>query len=67
MNIASTTAVQSATANVQASTADEVNVRILKKALDAQALEAATLVQSLPEPPALATDGSVGTQVNTFV
>jgi hypothetical protein len=66
MNIASTAAVQAATADAQPTTADAVNIRVLKKALDAQAQAAAALIQSLPEPPALAADGSVGTQVNTF-
>jgi hypothetical protein len=69
MNIASTTAVQSATAAAQAPTSDSLNIRVLKKALDAQAVAAQALLESIPQPnaaPTLATQGSLGTQVNTF-
>ena len=66
MNISSTPAVQSATSATAASASDAVNVLVLKKALDIQAVAAATLLQSLPQPPALASTGSVGTRVNTF-
>jgi hypothetical protein len=41
------------------------SVRVLKKALDAQASTAAQLIQALPQPP-LATSGPLGTQVNTY-
>ena len=67
MNIASTPAVQSATAAAsQGPTADAVQIAVLKKALDAQAMAAATLIQSLPAAPALATEGSLGTRLNTY-
>ncbi|BDT68425.1 hypothetical protein os1_26080 [Comamonadaceae bacterium OS-1] len=70
MNIASTSAVQSATADTQAPTSDSLNIRVLKKALDAQAMAAQALIESLPQPtaaaPALATSGSLGTQLNTY-
>lgn len=67
MNIASTPGVQAATLAAQSATADSVNTLVLKKALDSQAMAAATLLQALPQPtPALATSGSLGTQVNTF-
>jgi hypothetical protein len=73
MNISSTTAVQSATADAQAPTSDSLNIRVLKKALDAQAVAAQALIESIPQPapspvpaPALATSGSLGTQLNTF-
>ncbi len=67
MNIASTPGVQAATQAASSATADSVNILVLKKALDNQAVAAATLLQALPQPvPALATSGSVGTQVNTF-
>lgn len=42
------------------------SVLVMKRALDAQAAGAAQLIASLPEP-ALATSGTVGTKVNTFV
>ena len=68
MSIASTPAVQSATAAAsQGPTADAVALLVLKKALDAQATAAATLIQSLPAAaPALATEGSLGTRLNTY-
>lgn len=61
--------VGSVTANASASTPGTVQgaaaTSVLKKALDLQASSAATLIESLP-PPALATSGALGTQVNTF-
>ena len=65
MNIANTPAVQAASAAAQGSTADEVNILVLKKALDQQAASAVALIQALPTPP-LATSGNVGTRLNTF-
>jgi len=41
------------------------SVSVLKKALNAQASSALQLIQALPQP-ALATSGSVGTQLNTY-
>ncbi len=66
MNVSSTPAVQSATSAAAAPSSDAVNVLVLKKALDTQAVAAATLLQSLPQPPPLASSGNVGTRVNTF-
>ena len=65
MNILSTTAVQSATSAAQSDTADSVNILVLKKALDQQASTAMMLLQALPTS-TLATQGAVGTRVNTF-
>lgn len=65
MNISSTPSVQAATAAAQGNTPDAVNILVLKKALDQQASSATALIQSLPTP-ALATQGSLGTRVNTF-
>lgn len=65
MNISSTSSVQTATSAAQTDTADSVNILVLKKALDLQATSATALLQALPQPP-LATEGSVGTKVNTF-
>ena len=65
MNISNTPAVQTATAAAQSSTSDAVNMLVLKKALNMQAANAATLLQAIPQPP-LATQGAVGTKVNTF-
>lgn len=44
---------------------DSASVSVLKKALNAQAAAVSQLMASLPQP-ALATSGSVGTQLNTF-
>jgi hypothetical protein len=65
VNISNTPAVQTATSAAQSSTSDAVNMLVLKKALNMQASAAMTLLQAIPQPP-LATQGTVGTQVNTF-
>ncbi|MDD2846224.1 MAG: putative motility protein [Rhodoferax sp.] len=66
MDIAATNAiVRTATTQANQTNADAVQVAVLKKALNIQAASAATLLQALPQP-ALATSGTVGTQVNTF-
>ncbi len=65
MNISSSTAVQAATAAAQSSTSDAGNMLVLKKALNQQASSAMQLLQALPQP-SLATQGAVGTKVNTF-
>ena len=61
--------VNTATALASAKTSDALNLVVLKKALDMQAVSAATMLdamqQSMPQP-ALATSGALGTQVNTF-
>ena len=61
--------VSTATSLASAKTSDALNIVVLKKAIDIQASSAATLInamqQSMPQP-ALATSGSLGTQVNTF-
>lgn len=65
MIISSTSSAPAATTAAQSDIADSVNILVLKKALDLQATSATALLQSLPQPP-LATEGSVGTQINTF-
>ena len=65
MIISSTSLAPAATTAAQSDIADSVNILVLKKALDLQATSATALLQSLPQPP-LATEGSVGTQINTF-
>lgn len=61
--------VNTATALASAKTSDALNMVVLKKALDMQAVSAATMLdamqQSMPQP-ALTTSGTLGTQVNTF-
>lgn len=43
---------------------DALNMLVLKKAINIQADAAATLIQAIPQPPALATSGSVGTKLH---
>ena len=61
--------VNTATALASAKTSDALNMVVLKKALDLQAVSAATMLdamqQSMPQP-ALAASGTLGTQVNTY-
>jgi hypothetical protein len=64
MNISNDASVRTATAAAQSSTADQVNMVVLKKALDNQNSSAQTLLQSIPQVPQLATSGSVGTQLH---
>jgi hypothetical protein len=49
----------------QSSSAGSVQVSVLKKAIDLQANAVLELLQSAVPPPALASDGNVGTQLNT--
>lgn len=70
MDVALTNSIVStATQLASAKTSDALNMVVLKKALDVQASAAATMInamqQSMPQP-ALATTGTLGTQVNTF-
>lgn len=70
MDVALTNSIiNTATALASAKTSDAVNVTMLKKALDMQEATATTMIdamqQSMPQP-ALATSGTLGTQVNTF-
>jgi hypothetical protein len=66
MNIASTPAVQAATSATQSPSGDAVNIAVMKKALDSQAANAAGLIAAIPQAPALAVDGALGTQLNTW-
>lgn len=49
----------------QAQTHQEVQTSMLKGALENQKQQAATLMESVSAGPSLATEGSVGTQINT--
>ncbi|MFO1337339.1 MAG: putative motility protein [Burkholderiaceae bacterium] len=68
MNIANSSGVSAATAAAsQGQTGDAVNILVLKKALNAQAASALALINGVTSPPTqLATEGSLGTQVNTY-
>ncbi len=65
MNIANSTAVQTASGLAQTKQSDALNMLVLKKALDMQASSAASLLQALPQPP-LAPQGQVGSKLNTY-
>lgn len=64
MDVTSTSAVTNAVAGAEAN-GDDVGVGVLQKALNAQASLAAGLINGLPQPQQLATEGSVGRNVNT--
>lgn len=66
MDIANATLVNTAVNQAQADTADAVNLRVLRKALDLQAAGAATLLDALPQQPALATEGALGRRLNVY-
>ena len=61
--------VNTATSLASAKTSDVLNMVVLKKALDMQAVSAATMIdamqQSMP-PRQLSASGTLGTNVNTF-
>ena len=62
--ISSATAVSPVTAPVGTVQAD-AGISVMKKAANLQAAAVATLLEGLPQP-ALATSGSLGTQVDTY-
>jgi len=70
MNIANSTSVSAAVnsaSNGELGTVQAAaSTLVLKKALDMQASGAVELLNALPQQPALATEGSVGRNVNTF-
>lgn len=66
MNIGNDASVRAATSAAQSSNATEVQMTVLKKALNNQAAGVQPLLDSLPQQPKLATEGSVGTRVNTY-
>ena len=66
MDITSATSVGAATVAAQADSADAVNILVLKKALNMQAAGALSLINAIPRQPALATEGTLGRNVNTF-
>ncbi len=70
MDVALTNSIVNTATNLaSAKTSDALNMVVLKKALDMQAVSAATMIdamqQSMPQPQ-LATNGTLGTNVNTF-
>jgi hypothetical protein len=66
MDIANTPSVSAAASQAQGETADAVNLLVLRKALDIQAAGALALLSALPQQPALATEGSLGRNLNVY-
>jgi hypothetical protein len=67
MGIAISPSVSAATTATQTHGSDAISIAVLKKAIDGEASAALGLIQALPKPaPALATQGPVGTKINTF-
>ena len=67
MDITNSTNVAAAVSNASNGAAgDTVGLLVLRKALDAQAAGAAALLTALPQPPALATEGNLGRNVNAY-
>jgi Putative motility protein len=69
MQVLSSSVSQVAAVVSQGGGTDGAQLMVLKKALDVQAGAAAALIQALPQPPGplpLATDGNLGTLVNTL-
>lgn len=58
--------INTATGMSQAKTAQDVNVKVLKKSMELQESAAATMLQALPQPTPLATSGALGTKLNTY-
>lgn len=56
----------SISADSLAAVQDQAALLVLKKTMNQQAQSVLELLNALPQAPALATEGSVGTQVNTF-
>lgn len=70
MNIANATRVDAAVSNAANSTPGTVGhaagLLVLRKAMDLQEAGAAALLAALPKPPALATEGSLGRNIDTY-
>ncbi|HRD71421.1 MAG TPA: putative motility protein [Aquimonas sp.] len=50
----------------QAQLQQQVQLAVLKKAMDTQAATGLALIQALPSSPALETSGNIGTRLNVF-
>ncbi len=67
MDISSTALVNAAVQMQQAQTAQLAQILVLKRVMDVQAAGAMALLQAVPASLPLATDGSLGTQLNLLV
>jgi hypothetical protein len=66
MDISNSMSVSAATLAAQSDSADAVNILVLKKALNTQAAGALSLINAIPKEPPLATEGTLGRNVNTY-
>ena len=67
MNIGNSPSVNTAVAAAsQAPKTDAVHILVLRKALNTQAAGALALINAIPQQPQLATEGSLGRNINTY-
>ncbi len=66
MSLTNDMSVSAAVSATQSSTAGDLQMMVLNKALNSQAAAAVTLIDAVPKPPTLATEGSLGTRLNTY-
>jgi hypothetical protein len=66
MNIGNSPSVNTAAAAASQPSADAVQILVLRKALNTQAAGALALLNAIPQQPKLATEGSLGRNVNTY-
>ncbi|XHS80357.1 putative motility protein [Burkholderiaceae bacterium UC74_6] len=59
-------AVSSASSSEPGSVGNAAGLLVLRKAMETQEAGAAALLAALPQPPALASEGSLGRNVNTY-
>ena len=50
----------------QAQTVQQGQIAVFKKSMDIEAASVVQLIQSIPQPPALATSGNLGTRLNVY-
>ena len=67
MDISTTALLNAAVQTRQANAAQEVQVSVLKKAMDVQKTTAMALLQAIPASLPLAPSGAVGTNINQLV
>ncbi|HLO95459.1 MAG TPA: putative motility protein [Burkholderiaceae bacterium] len=59
-------AVNDASSSTLGTVSQAASLLVLRKAIDAQAAGAAALIEALPQPQALATEGHLGRHLNTY-
>lgn len=59
-------AVSSASNGAPGTVGNAASLLVLRKAMDVQEAGAIALLAALPQPPALATEGSLGRNINTY-